>query len=73
MNCMCLMLVKNQPDIKSAWNMGLSELCKDTFFSEDENVWIRDEPINGDAVPEIPESPDAYKPYGFQESQRASV
>ena len=66
MNCMCLVFVKNQPDIKSAWNMGLSELGKDTFFSEDDNVWIRDEPIEGNAIPEIPGDPDAYEPYGFQ-------
>ena len=66
MNCMCLMLVKNQPDVKSAWNMGLSELYKDTFFSEDDNIWIRDEQIDGSAIPAIPDDPDEYKPYGFQ-------
>ena len=64
MNCMCLMLVKNQPDIKSAWNMGLSELDKDTFFDSD--VWIRDEPIGGDGIPDIPEDPQEYRPYGFE-------
>ena len=66
MNYMCLMLVKNQPDIKSAWNLGLSELYKDTFFNDDENVYIHGNPIDGDAVPEVPDDPETNGPYGFQ-------
>lgn len=65
MNDECLVLVKNQPNAKEAYNEALREMERDPFFCDDESVWIRCKPIK-EGNPEIPDDPDACDPYGFQ-------
>ena len=66
MHCQCLILVKDEPNVKKAWNLGIRALQGDSFFKDDENIYLRQYRINKARIPAIPEDLSEYEPYGYQ-------
>ena len=66
MHCQCLILVKDEPNVKKAWNLGIRALQGDSFFKDDDNIYLRQYEIYEAGIPAIPQNPLEYEPYGFQ-------